>query len=158
MTFLSLSEEMLPAIEQVLRHTIAKTAEESLTGLHHMLAYHLGLEGSEVNRAASGKRIRPLILLLTTESAGGFWQDSLSAAAAVELIHNFSLIHDDIEDNSPLRRGRPALWKEWGVAQAINTGDAMFTLAFIALYGLNDHVPPTITLLATQILHETCHE
>jgi geranylgeranyl diphosphate synthase type I len=156
MSFQSHSEIMLPAIEERLRSILTKTDEEPLSGLHYMLAYHLGFEGDGAGRQARGKRIRPLILLLTTEAAGGKWRDALSAAASVELIHNFSLIHDDIEDNSPKRRGRPTVWKKWGIAQAINTGDAMFTLAFIVLHDLIDTVSPTITLQAIQILHETC--
>jgi geranylgeranyl diphosphate synthase type I len=156
MSLHSFSEIMLPAIEEKLRSTIAKTDEESLTELNYMLSYHLGLEGDEPGGSASGKRIRPLILLLTTEAAGGNWQTALPAAASVELIHNFSLIHDDIEDNSPLRRGRPTLWKKWGIAQAINTGDAMFTMAFLALYGLTQSLPSSLILSAIQILHETC--
>ena len=132
MSFQAYSDKMLPAIEEKLRATLARTDEATLTELHYMLSYHLGLAGKGSGKSASGKRIRPQILLLTCAAAGGNWEEALPAAAAVELIHNFSLIHDDIEDNSPIRRGRPTIWKKWGIAQAINTGDAMFTLAFIA--------------------------
>lgn len=156
MTLQSFTDEMLPAVEGALRLNIAKTDGKSYSELHHMLAYHLGLEGTADGQPSRGKRIRPMLLLLTTESAGGKWSEALPAAASVELIHNFSLIHDDIEDNSPLRRGRPSLWKKFGVPQAINTGDAMFTLAFIALYGLTEHSPSMLTLEVTHILHETC--
>jgi geranylgeranyl diphosphate synthase type I len=72
------------------------------------------------------------------------------------LIHNFSLIHDDIEDNSPLRRGRPTVWKLWGIPQAINTGDAMFTLAHLALLRLEETTTKVITLEAARILVTTC--
>jgi geranylgeranyl diphosphate synthase type I len=76
------------------------------------------------------------------EAAGGNWRDALPAAAAIELLHNFSLLHDDIEDNSAERRGRATVWKEWGVAQAINGGDAMFALARLALDRLGENVSP----------------
>jgi len=100
-----------------------------------MLKYHLGFanaDGSEAHVNA-GKRIRPMLVLLSCMACGGDPETALPAAAAVELLHNFSLIHDDIEDGDELRRGRPTLWKQWGVPQAINSGDAMFALAHIAL-------------------------
>jgi geranylgeranyl diphosphate synthase type I len=62
----------------------------------------------------------------------------MPAAAAVELIHNFSLIHDDIEDVSYERHHRPTVWKLWGQSQAINAGDVMFTLAYLALLKLQE--------------------
>lgn len=80
----------------------------------------------------------------------------MPAAAAVELLHNFSLIHDDIEDDSPLRRGRPTLWVNWGVPQAINTGDVLFTLSHLALLRLQDRLEPGRVLQAAQIFHTTC--
>lgn len=85
----------------------------------------------------TGKRIRPLFLLLCNEAAGGDWRKALPAAAAVEILHNFSLIHDDIQDDSPLRHGRPTVWKIWGIANAINAGDALFTLAYTSLANLS---------------------
>ncbi|MCB0151800.1 MAG: polyprenyl synthetase family protein, partial [Caldilineaceae bacterium] len=60
---------------------------------------------------------------------GGDPAQALPAAAAVEILHNFSLVHDDIEDGDETRRHRPTVWKLWGVPQAINAGDAMFALA-----------------------------
>lgn len=106
--------------------------------LDRMLCYHLGWtdeDGCPVE-VYPGKQVRPLLVLLSTESAGGEWERALPAAAAIELLHNFSLIHDDIEDGSPLRRGRPSVWKLWGVPSAINAGDAMFALAYAALWSL----------------------
>jgi geranylgeranyl diphosphate synthase type I len=81
----------------------------------------------------SGKRIRPILCLLTCAAAGGDWRQALPAAAAVEILHNFSLIHDDIEDASLTRRGRTTMWQIWGQELAINSGDAMFALAHVAL-------------------------
>jgi geranylgeranyl diphosphate synthase type I len=74
----------------------------------------------------------------------------------VELIHNFSLLHDDIEDNSPMRRGRPAVWTQWGIPQAINTGDSMFSLAHLAMHRLAKTTNAEITLQAAHILENTC--
>ncbi len=84
----------------------------------------------------TGKRLRPLILLLICEGIGGDWRKALPAAAAVEFLHNFSLIHDDIEDKSPLRHNRPTVWKIWGTAKAINIGDSLFSVAYKALLRL----------------------
>ncbi|MGE5140898.1 MAG: polyprenyl synthetase family protein [Rudaea sp.] len=101
----------------------------------NMQRYHLGWSDAEGRpvRADAGKRMRPLLCLLSAEAVGGDWHDALPAAAAIELVHNFSLIHDDIEDNSAERRGRPALWQVWGLAHGINAGDAMFSLSRLAL-------------------------
>lgn len=146
----------LIAIEEELHRMVELLNSPAHQELHYMLAYHLGWEGESAGPAARGKRIRPLLLLITCAAAGGEWQRALPAAAAVELIHNFSLIHDDIQDNSPLRRGRPTLWSKFGIAQAINAGDAMFTLANVTMLKLNDRISPPITIQAMSILQETC--
>ncbi len=137
-----LSEIMLPAIESHLREALTAAQDQHASELYKMLTYHLGWEGEGAGARARGKRIRPLLVTLTAMAAGGDWQSALPAAAAVELLHNFSLIHDDIQDNSPYRRGRLAVWKLWGIPQAINAGDAMFTLAHMALNPLQEFTPP----------------
>jgi geranylgeranyl diphosphate synthase type I len=101
--------------------------------LYAMLAYHLGLDGTD---GSSGKRIRPLLGLLVYRSLGGDYRKALPGAAAVELGHNFSLVHDDIQDGDKERRHRPTLWARWGIPQAINAGDALFALSRLALYRL----------------------
>ena len=85
-----------------------------------------------------GKRLRPLLGLLAYQSIAGEYQRALPGAAAVEMGHNFSLVHDDIQDASAERRHRPALWTMTGVPQAINTGDTLFTLSRMALHRLSD--------------------
>lgn len=147
---------MLPAIERQIYTCLLEVKENSYSDLHNMLAYHLGLEGEGAGPKTSGKRIRPLMLLLTTAAAGGDWKLALPAAAAVELVHNFSLIHDDIQDNSPLRRGRETVWKIWGVPQGINAGDSMFALAHIALEPLAQYLPLEIAVEAHGILPRAC--
>jgi geranylgeranyl diphosphate synthase type I len=104
--------------------------------LYEMLAYHLGLDGKGESRG--GKRIRPLLGVLAYQSLGGDYRKALPGAAAVELGHNFSLVHDDIEDADRERRHRPTLWALWGVPLAINAGDALFALSRLALYRLLD--------------------
>ena len=150
------SQVLLEAIENELHKSIEDQGEAELRQYYDMMTYHLGWEGKSAGPEAGGKRVRPLLLLLSCAAAGGDWQNSLPAAAAVELIHNFSLIHDDIQDNSPLRRGRETVWKRWGIAQAINAGDAMFTLAHLSLLRLERTTSPTITTQAALTLQLAC--
>src|SRR5208283_5921159 len=77
-----------------------------------------------------GKRFRPGLTFLACESVGGRREEAVSAAAAVELLHNMTLIHDDIEDESELRRGKPCIHRIYGIPTAINAGDAMLIKVF----------------------------
>jgi geranylgeranyl diphosphate synthase type I len=151
-------QEMLPALEAEMRAVLQ--ADGSQPDLFYgMLHYHMGWRDADLQPASvnSGKRIRPILCLLACQAAGGDWQQALPAAAAIELLHNFSLIHDDVEDNSPTRRGRDTVWKIWGIQQAINTGDAMFALAHLALNRLADRdvAAPTV-VQALRRFDETC--
>jgi geranylgeranyl diphosphate synthase type I len=128
-------------------------------GLYAWMRYHLGWEDPEGNpvSASPGKMMRPVGLLLATELAGGDPQQAVPAAAALELVHNFSLLHDDIEDRSDRRRDRPTLWTFAGEAQALNTGDGMYTVAHLAMYNLLDRgVPPDVAVRAMRELDQTC--
>jgi geranylgeranyl diphosphate synthase type I len=114
---------------------VVQDRDPSTHGLYEMVRYHLGLDG---DGAPSGKRMRPLLGLLAYASITGDYERALPGAAAVELGHNFSLVHDDIEDGDRERRHRPTLWALHGIPQAVNTGDAMFALSRIALYRLSE--------------------
>lgn len=152
----SVIQEMLPEIEAGLKQVVMNGCNPAYPELRGMLAYHLGWEGEGAGKEAQGKRIRPVLTLLSAQAADGDWRNALPAAAAVELLHNFSLIHDDIQDHSEIRRGRPTVWVKWGVAQAINAGDVMFTLAFRALHSLTKTTSPDIVLEAHRILQDVC--
>jgi geranylgeranyl pyrophosphate synthase len=106
--------------------------EERLAGLE--LAPSLGGLGEAVRYSldGGGKRIRPVLCLATTEAAGGRPEDALDAACALELIHSFSLVHDDLPalDDDEERRGRPTVHVRFGEAQAILAGDALMAEAF----------------------------
>jgi len=145
-----------PSIENELKKAVDSIDVPPYSELHKMMAYHMGWVSKDPGKITGGKRIRPLIVLLTTAAAGGEWERALPAAAAVELVHNFSLLHDDIEDKSPLRRGRPTIWTQWGIPQAINTGDSMFALAHLTMFKLEDTTSPSITLNASKIIQKTC--
>ncbi len=127
-------DTMLAAIEVELQLTTDKFEPGRYADLYEMVAYHHGWKGD--NPRGRGKRVRPLLTTLACAAAGGAWQTALPAAAGVELVHNFSLLHDDIEDRSDTRRGRPTVWKRWGLPQGLNTGDAIFVLARLAGYRL----------------------
>jgi geranylgeranyl diphosphate synthase, type I len=109
--------------------------DPSTAGVYEMVRYHLGLDGSG---SPSGKRMRPLLGLLAYASITGQYEPALPGAAAVELGHNFSLVHDDIEDGDRERRHRPTVWALHGIPQAINTGDMLFSLSRMALHRLTD--------------------
>lgn len=102
-----------------------------------MLEYHLGWRDLDLQRLATtaspGKRLRPASALLVSEAVCGAIEPARTVAVAVELIHNFSLVHDDIQDRGELRRHRPTVWKAWGPAQGINVGDALFSAAQLAV-------------------------
>ncbi|RME06629.1 MAG: polyprenyl synthetase family protein [Anaerolineae bacterium] len=152
-----LMQTMLVAIERRLQADVTRLDDDgTYAGLQSMIRYHMGWEGEGAGPKARGKRIRPLLVLLTAAAAGGDWEDALPAASAVELVHNFSLLHDDIEDNSPLRRGRPTVWKKWGVAQALNAGDALFSLAHLIVLDLQHVLPPAAAMEAARLLQQTC--
>jgi geranylgeranyl diphosphate synthase type I len=76
----------------------------------------------------------------------------------VELVHNFSLVHDDIQDNSDKRRGRPTTWVKWGMPMAINVGDALFVMSNQAIIDLKESYPAETVVRAAEILHNTCLE
>ena len=113
---------------------VVEDRDASTAGVYEMVRYHLGLDGDDGPR---GKRMRPLLGLAGLSSIAGDHRAALPGAAAVELGHNFSLVHDDIEDGDTERRHRPTLWALHGVPQAINTGDLIFSLSRVALHRLD---------------------
>ena len=153
---ITFSETLLSAIETELKTQVARLNEAHTADYHEMLTYHMGWTGEGAGRKAAGKRIRSLLVLLSASASGGSWESALPAAAAVELIHNFSLLHDDIQDKSETRRGRPTAWVKWGVAQAINAGDGLFISANLSMTGLRDNFSAETVLKGAHSLQETC--
>jgi geranylgeranyl diphosphate synthase type I len=105
-------------------------------GRYHLGWVDQGFSPGPDGQIDKGKRIRPLLAMLSCAAAGGKPEDAAPLAAAIELLHNFTLVHDDIQDQSPTRRHRSTVWKLWGTAQAINAGDALFAAAHLALFRL----------------------
>jgi len=148
----ALLERYHPAIEQRVRLFL----ESKPDGLYAMLRYHFGWMDCDGRPAthALGKAVRPTLCLLACEAVGGAWERALPAAAALELIHNFSLIHDDIQDGDQQRHHRPTVWALWGEAQAINAGDAAFALSGVAMEGLREEgYPAEAVLVIWQLLN-----
>src|SRR5215207_5010473 len=114
-------------------------AEARVERFYAMQQYQLGWRDEQLGPAAvdPGKLLRPQLTLLACRAVGGDAHQALPLAAGIQLIHDFSLIHDDIEDNSDTRRGRPTVWKLWGLAQGINAGDGLFVVAHLALHRLS---------------------
>jgi geranylgeranyl diphosphate synthase type I len=148
----------LPKIEAEMRGVL--NAGDDVVAAHYgMMRYHLGWadEHLQPHRSPGGKRLRPILCLLACAEVGGDPEAALPAAAAIELLHNFSLIHDDIEDGDATRHHRATIWKVWGVPQAINVGDGMYTLAFAALQRLTRRgVNAKTTLAALDLFTQTC--
>ncbi|MBV8300975.1 MAG: polyprenyl synthetase family protein, partial [Candidatus Dormibacteraeota bacterium] len=110
---------------------IRAVAPSPRSRLGRMASYHLGYCTPEGHPAASdpGKRIRAALCLWSCEALGGDAERAVPAAVAVELVHNFTLIHDDIQDGDEQRRHRDTVWTVWGVPQGINAGDGMHAMA-----------------------------
>lgn len=145
---------------------------DNLAPFYGQMQYHLGWVDTSFSPVASnpGKLLRPTLLLLAYEAAGASNHDpetaphnsshlshALPAAASVELTHNFTLIHDDIEDGDTERRHRSTVWNVWGIPQAINTGDGLFALARLALWDvINEGVDPAIAVRLGAVLDKAC--
>ena len=124
-----------------------------------MLRYHLGFQkiSGETRQKSHGKLIRPILCLLCCQATKGDLSQVIPAAASLELIHNFSLIHDDIQDNSDKRRQRPTVWKLWGKEHAINAGDAMFAMSYLELLKLQDNnISDKNIVRSIRLLSEAC--
>ncbi|MFN3699544.1 MAG: polyprenyl synthetase family protein, partial [Dictyoglomus sp.] len=119
--------------------------------IHLITAYHMGWVNEDfqpITDIKRGKRLRPLFCVLINQTLGGILEDALEIGSALEFLHNFSLVHDDIQDKDEKRHGRWTVWKIWGEAQAINVGDLLFNMVFQVLSNL------TSPLLLTKSLRE----
>ena len=125
---------------------------------YQMMAYHLGWLDERLRESGGhgGKRLRPTLCLLACESVGAPPEHALPGALAVELVHNASLVHDDIEDGDELRRHRPAVWALWGTAHGVNVGDGMLSLAHLAMLEAGASRGATVAATAAAVLSRAC--
>ncbi|GCE11773.1 polyprenyl synthetase family protein [Tengunoibacter tsumagoiensis] len=141
------------ALRTLFQETVSSAQLPALAAYYGQMQYHLGWLDADLKPTQSnpGKLLRPTLVLLAYEAAGAwgsanelspdstYLHRALPAAVAVELTHNFTLIHDDIEDGDIERRHRPTLWTIWGVPQSINSGDGMYALSRLALWKVLEH-------------------
>ena len=120
-----------------------------------LIREHFGLDDPSAKR---GKRLRPRILVAVAQTEGGEVEDAFGAAAALELLHNFSLVHDDIEDRDELRHGRPTLWFRHGVPAALEAGNALCTLSYLTLMDGSGALPDdTVAAMLGCLYHAHYH-
>src|SRR5438445_4222531 len=133
----------ITAIDEEIRDVLAQ-AEPALQPFYGMMLYHLGLD---MERPGGGKRMRPLLCVLVYEALAGDAHAVLPAAAALELLHNFTLVHDDIEDQDPTRHHRPTVFSVCGAPPAIYTGDGMYAASRLAVQRLRERGFPAERIL-----------
>ncbi|MBI4328664.1 MAG: polyprenyl synthetase family protein [Chloroflexi bacterium] len=145
----------LVSIRSAIEEELSALLRDRSAPLYEMMRYHLGWEGNAL--LAPGKYVRPVLCLLTCTTVGGDWRQAIPGAVALELLHNFSLVHDDIQDRSLTRRGRSTVWALWGTSQAINAGDGMYALSRLAVLRLRERVVAEERVLrCAWILDEAC--
>lgn len=116
-------------------------------GLYQPIAYTL---------EQGGKRLRPMLALMSAQTFGGDPAKALPAAIAIEIFHNFTLLHDDIIDEAPLRRGRETVYKKWNINTAILSGDTMFAIAYGQLCSSETAMLPALMKVFTKTAIEVC--
>lgn len=136
--------EYIAIVEEALKKTVV---QKPPVELYNPIAYTLNL---------GGKRIRPALLLLSNNLFGGKTENALNSALAIEVFHNFTLVHDDIMDNAPLRRGKPTVYKKWNSSIAILTGDVMLIQAIQLLSKNNKETLPEVLTIFNSTAIEVC--
>lgn len=137
--------ELGPAFEQEMLKVIPK---EGVTNLHDAVWYHLD---------SGGKRMRPVLAVVTCRALGGDSAKIMPFAASCELLHNWFLVHDDIEDGDEFRRGQPTVWKKFGIEHGINIGDYMSEKVYeLVLLSGEAGLDIEKTLALVKVVAETC--
>ena len=153
----SASPRILQTYRAMLERELRRALEEGEPGLRAMLHYHMGWtdQTGAPSRGSTGKELRPLLCLFACRAVGGRAAQALPAAAALELVHNFSLIHDDVQDEDQERHHRPTVWALWGKPMAVVAGNAMLALADRTILELSERgVPAWKAALALRVLTE----
>lgn len=132
---MNLIDQTRAHFESYLKQSVLAHIPSNIIRLEEMVGYHFGW-----NKAVEvpGKRLRPLFILLSFGAFGGDPEKILAPAAAIETLHNYTLVHDDIEDDGETRHGQPALWRKYGMPLAINVGDYLASLSH-TLMSETDH-------------------
>ena len=154
----------LPAMFDRYREHLENALAAAVPPLEHhavntLLRYHLGWSDRAGTPAATpasqGKALRPTLCMFACDALQGDPSHAAPAAAALELIHNFSLVHDDIQDQGMERRHQPTVWAVWGTEQALVAGDAMQALGDLSTLSVDDNVPSVTTIRVSQLLTQS---
>lgn len=129
------------------------TRDEPVDNLHEAMLYAMGLDIDD--RLQRGKRIRPVLCLQACEALGGDLERAMPFACAIEIFHNFALVHDDLEDGDRRRRDRDTVWVRYGAPQAVNIGDYMFTKVFALLTEDAPRGEPALDFQLLRLMVET---
>lgn len=156
------SPEILDRYRDIIVTTLKARIDQDFLSVYDMLRYCMGWsdkDGRPVN-GVMGKSLRPSLCLFACEAVGGHMKNALPAAASLELIHNFSLIHDEIEDFDETRHHRPTLWALWGINKALVAGNVLRILADRSMEMMkNDESKDTERVLkGVELLTEACLE
>jgi geranylgeranyl diphosphate synthase, type I len=143
-----LRERFERALEDVVLRALAPAGDSPIV---EQVCWHFGIGNPQSVR--HGKRLRPHLLFLTARAEGGGYDEALDAALAVELLHNYSLVHDDIEDGDELRHGRQTVWARFGAANGINAGDSMCAVSYLTLLRNSTGAPVERVAMMTRVLH-----
>ncbi|WP_103069830.1 polyprenyl synthetase family protein [Aquimarina sediminis] len=130
-----------------LEYLSQKTIDKEPKNLYEPINYILNL---------GGKRLRPILVLMTSEIFDGSYKEAMDAALAIEIFHNFSLIHDDIMDDAPLRRGKETVHEKWDINTGILSGDAMLINAYQLFENYKSDVFKELATLFTKTAIEVC--
>ncbi|MBM7769882.1 geranylgeranyl diphosphate synthase type I [Actinokineospora baliensis] len=149
------AREVLTHSRSALAPALRAAVDSLPEAMRHISGYHFGWwdEHGRPTEADAGKAIRPALVLTAAEAVGGSAAEALPGAVAVELVHNFTLLHDDVMDGDRTRRHRPTAWTVFGLGPAILAGDALLTLAFDVL-AASDHprAQPAARVLSAGVL------
>lgn len=152
-----LIDERIPWLDAEMEAALS-SASQDLT-LYDWARYHLGWHDEALRpmseaerRKHGGKRLRGVLAVLAAEAMGAPGRSAAAAGAAIEFIHNFSLVHDDVEDNDAERRHRPTVWKLWGVPHAINVGSNMQAMVDVAVLRLAHDHPAESVVQALRVI------
>jgi len=156
-TSAALIAERVPWLDAEMEAALASASPD--LDLYRWARYHLGWNdeslapmGEADRRKHGGKRLRGVLTVLACESLGGAGRAAAPAGAAIEFIHNFSLVHDDVEDDDAERRHRPTVWKLWGVPHAINVGSNMQAMVDVAVLRLTPQFPAETVVRAFGVI------
>ncbi len=154
----SSSDRLAPVVERFSaivddRLSAIIDGEEQFPGLHEGMRYALGLDLED--KAARGKRLRPVLCMATCEALGGDPAKALGFACAIELMHNFALVHDDIEDGDTVRRDRPCVHIRYGLAHGINIGDYLLCKVLSTLLDDGEELGDLVRLRLLRLMSET---